>query len=70
MKMEYINVHGQKVEIADKETRDKIGNGELATFNKTLIGAINEIKNTPIKLDIGIDEANNMLVLTSDGGDQ
>ena len=70
MKMEYINVHGQKVEIADKETRDKIGNGELATFNKTLIGAINEIKNTPIKLDIGIDEANNMLVLTSDGGEQ
>lgn len=70
MKMEYINVHGQKVEIADKEARDKIGSGELATFNKTLIGAINEIKNTPIKLDIGIDEANNMLVLTSDGGDQ
>lgn len=70
MKMEYINVHGQKVEIADKEARDKIGSGELATFNKTLIGAINEIKNTPIKLDIGIDEANNMLVLTSDGGEQ
>lgn len=70
MKMEYINVHGQKIEIADKEARDKIGNGELATFNKTLIGAINEIKNTPIKLDIGIDEANNMLVLTSDGGEQ
>lgn len=70
MKMEYINVHGQNVEIADKEARDKIGSGELATFNKTLIGAINEIKNTPIKLDIGIDEANNMLVLTSDGGEQ
>ena len=70
MKMEYINVHGQKVEIADKEARDKIGSGELATFNKTLVGAINEIKNTPIKLDIGIDEANNMLVLTSDGGEQ
>lgn len=70
MKMEYINVHGQKVEIADKEARDKIGSGELATFNKTLIGAINEIKNTPIKLDIGIDEANNMLVLTSNGGEQ
>ena len=70
MIMEYINVHGQKVEIADKVARDKIGNGELATFNKTLIGAINEVKNTPIKLDIGIDEANNMLVLTSNGGDQ
>lgn len=63
MKLERMNVHGQDIEIADKKMRDIVGSGELSTDSKTIIGAINEIKSTPLDVNVGVDEVNNILIL-------
>lgn len=63
MKLERMNVHGQDIEIVDKKMRDIVGSGELSTDSKTIIAAINEIKNTPLDVNVGVDEVNNMLIL-------
>lgn len=69
MIMEKMNVHGQTVDIADKFARDMIGSGELKTSDKTLVGAINEIKNEPLDVTISVDDTNKMLMIDTRLGD-